>query len=44
MSYSKDERHSYLDFDDNISSFHQIGNKLVHRSTYIYKYIYVDHV
>ena len=27
MSYSKDEGHSYLDFDDNISSFHQIGNK-----------------
>ena len=32
MSYSKDEGQSYVDFDNDISSFHQIGNKLVHRS------------
>ena len=38
MSYSKDEGQSYVDFDNDISSFHQIGNKLVHRSicTYIH--------
>ena len=30
MSYSKDEGHSYLDFDDNISSFR-----------YMYIYIYI---
>ena len=40
MSYSKDEGHSYLDFDDSISSFHQIGSKLVHRSIYT-QYIYI---
>ena len=42
MSYSKDEGHSYLDFDDNINKFHQIGNKLVHRSIYIYIYTYTS--
>ena len=41
MSYSKDEGKSYVDFDDSISSFHQIGNKLVHRSIYIYVHIYI---
>ena len=35
MSYSKDEGQLYVDFDDDISSFHKIGNKLVNRSTYI---------
>ena len=41
MSYSKDEGQSYVDFDDDISSFPKIGNKLVHRSTYICIYIYI---
>ena len=41
MSYSKDEGQSYVDFDYYISSLHRIGNKLVHRSIYIYVHIYI---
>ena len=42
MSYSKDEGHSYLDFDDNISSFHQIVKKLVHLRYTVFVNINID--